>query len=158
VLGKMASSFNPGALMDHLFSSKRIAAAVFGLGALLAASAAQARSDVYLSIGVPVAPVYSHPAPVYVQPQPVYVQPRPVYVQPAPVYVQPQPVYAPRHGRWHQGWEGRGGYHQERRHAHRYGPYGDLDRDGVRNQDDRDRDGDGIRNRHDRVPNDRFRY
>jgi hypothetical protein len=152
----MASSFNPGATMDHLFSSKRIVAAVFGLGALLAASAAQARADVYLSIGVPL--YQQHSAPVYVQPQPVYVQPRPVYVQPAPVYVQPQPVYAPRHGRWHQGWEGRGGYHQERRHAHRSGPYGDLDRDGVRNQDDRDRDGDGIRNRHDRVPNDRFRY
>ena len=80
-----------------LVASRRLlgaAAVAFGLFGL--ASAAQARTDVFLSIGLPgvvvaPAPVVVAPQPVYVQPQPVYVQPRPVYVQ--PVYVQPQPVY-----------------------------------------------------------------
>lgn len=43
------------------------------------------------------------------------------------------------------------------RWARLYGPYGDLDGDGVMNMDDRDRDGDGIRNRHDRFPHDPYR-
>ena len=34
----------------------------------------------------------------------------------------------------------------------RFGPNGDLDRDGIRNRDDRDRDGDGVRNRRDNYP------
>lgn len=42
----------------------------------------------------------------------------------------------------------------QRRWERRFGPNGDLDRDGVLNQDDRDRDGDGVRNRYDRYPND----
>src|SRR6476660_8674593 len=89
---------NQGGLMKQIISAKFLAAGAIALGAFVAASAANAGSDVHVSIGVnsPI-PVYVEPAPVYVQPQPVYVQPRPVYVQPAPVYVQPQPVYvAPR--------------------------------------------------------------
>jgi hypothetical protein len=44
-------------------------------------------------------------------------------------------------------------YHHDRRHrSRRFGPYGDLDRDGIMNRDDRDRDGDGVRNRRDRFP------
>jgi len=35
----------------------------------------------------------------------------------------------------------------------RRGPYGDLDRDGIINSEDRDRDGDGVPNRHDDFPN-----
>jgi len=44
----------------------------------------------------------------------------------------------------------------ERRQARRqlYGPNGDLDGDGVRNADDRDRDGDGVANRFDDFPSD----
>lgn len=83
------------------------AVAVVGAAALVAAGAAQAREDVYWSVGVASpgvqlgvsnsAPrVLVQPAPVYVQPAPVYMQPRPVYMQPAPVYYRPaQPVYRP---------------------------------------------------------------
>lgn len=76
------------------------AAAIVGvaLGALGTASVAQARSDVYFSIGANVAPGVSvgvSNAPYYYQPAPVYYQPAPVYYQPAPVYYQPRPVYYP---------------------------------------------------------------
>ena len=37
--------------------------------------------------------------------------------------------------------------------ADRFGPNGDIDRDGIRNRNDRDRDGDGIENRSDPNPN-----
>ena len=67
--------------------------AALALAAFGAASAAQARSDVYFSIGVQGAPgVYAEPAPVYVQPRPVYVQP-PFYAGPAEVYVNPGPQF-----------------------------------------------------------------
>jgi hypothetical protein len=142
--------------MKRIISAKFLAAGAVALGAFVAASAAHAGSDVHFSIGVnspiPVyvepAPVYVQPRPVYVEPQPVYVQPRPVYVAPRPVYVAPQPIY---YGHSGQHWN-------ERRHGHRFGPDGDFDRDGIRNQDDRDRDGDGVRNRHDRFPDSPNRY
>jgi hypothetical protein len=135
--------------MNRFFSTKAILAATVAFGSLAAATAAHARSDVFLSIGV-AAPAYVAPAPVYVQPQPVYVQPRPVYVQPQPVYVQPQPVYY-------------GG-------SYRRGPYGDWDRDGVPNYRDRDSryhdgrgygwrdaDRDGVPNRFDHAPHNPYR-
>jgi len=157
-----------GALMKRFISTKSLAAAGLVLGALGVASAAHARSDVYFSVGVHAPGVYAHPAPVYVQPAPVYVQPRPVYVEPrpvyvppAPVYVQPRPAYVPPEPVYEAApsyYGGYGGYGHERRWARRYGPYGDLDRDGIMNMDDRDRDGDGIRNRHDRFPMDPYRY
>ena len=74
-------------------SSRFVAGIVLTVAALGAATAAQARADVFFSIDLPIRSVYVEPQQVYVQPQPVYVQPRPVYVQPQPVYVQPQPVY-----------------------------------------------------------------
>ena len=101
--------------MNRMLNLKSLLAATVACGALAAASTAHARTDVYLSLGVPVAPVYVEPQPVYVQPQPVYVQPRTVYVQPEPVYYQGY-----RHG-----------------HGHRRGPWGDADRDGVPNRYDR---------------------
>ena len=122
--------------MHRLLNAKPLLAAAVAFGALAAASAAHARSDVQFSIGIqapigyyepaPVysqpAPVYYEPAPVYYEPQPVYVQPRQVYVQPRQAYVEPQPVY----------------YHERhRRHGHR-GPWGDADRDGVPNRYDRE--------------------
>ena len=99
--------------MKRLSSAKPLLAAAVALAGLLAASAAQARSDVFVSIGVQV-PFG------YVQPAPVYVQPAPVYVQPHPVYVQPQPVYYGSH-----------------RHHGRRGHWRDHDRDGVPNRYDR---------------------
>ncbi len=121
--------------MKRLFSAKPLLAAAVLVAGLVAASAAHARSDVFLSIGVNVlfgyvepAPVYVQPAPVYAQPQPVYVQPQPVYVQPYPVYTQPQPVYYGSH-----------------RHHGRRGHWRDHDRDGVPN-------------RYDRAPHNPYRY
>ena len=116
--------------MHRLFHAKPLLAAAVAFGALAAASAAHARSDVQFSIGfqAPIgyyepAPVYSQPAPVYYEPAPVYYEPQPVYVQPRQVYVEPQPVY----------------YHERHRrhHGHR-GPWGDADRDGVPNRYDRE--------------------
>lgn len=111
------------------------AMATLAVAAMGFAGAAQARDNVYWSVGVGTpgavvnvgnaSPVYVQPQPVYVQPQPVYVQPapryyqpRPVYVQPAPVYLAPQPVYYDRphrgHGRRHDGYyqQPRNGYGQ----------------------------------------------
>ena len=150
--------------MKPLTSTKTLAAAGLVLGALFAATAAQARSDVFLSIGVQGAPgVYVQPAPVYVQPRPVYVAPRLVYTEPRPVYV-PAPRYYGNRGPYgdydrdgianvydRDGW-------RHRRHVPRFGPYGDLDRDGIANYADRDIDGDGIRNRRDRFPENPRRY
>lgn len=77
---------------------------LLGVAALGATSAAQARNDVFwsvgvggpgVSVGVSNAPPYYAPAPVYVQPAPVYVAPRPVYVAPRPVYRAPPVVYGP---------------------------------------------------------------
>lgn len=145
--------------MKHLISTKSLAAVALALGAIVAASSAQARSDVYFSIGVQVPGVYVQPMPVYVQPMPVYVQPRPYYA-PAPHFYAPAPVYYQRYDNARrygvQQWQGRG-------------PYGDRDRDGIANIHDSgnqrnqwrqarfqgphgDRDGDGVRNRQDRLP------
>jgi hypothetical protein len=99
--------------MNRFFSARPVLAAAIAIGSLAAASAAHARADVFLSIGVPG---------VYVQPAPVYVQPQPVYVQPQPVYVYPQPVYDWRHRHHH--------------HQRRHGGWGDADRDGVPNRFD----------------------
>jgi hypothetical protein len=136
--------------MKNLISAKPLFAAALVVGAFAAASAAHARTDVVLSIGVPAPYGYVQPAPVYVQPQPVYVQPRPVYVQPQPVYY--------------------GGY----RTSHRQGVWGDADRDGVPNVYDRDSrfydaraahrhggwgdaDRDGVPNRYDHAPANPYR-
>lgn len=151
--------------MKRLFSARPLIAATVVLGAVVAASAAHARSDVTLSIGVNAPYGYVQPAPVYVPPQPVYVQPQPVYGQPQPVYGQPRPVYVQPQAVY-------GGY--ERRFERR-GPYGDWDRDGVPNRFDRDSryyehrighrrgpwgdwDGDGVPNRYDREPGNPYRH
>jgi hypothetical protein len=135
--------------MKHLMSTRSLAAIAFALVAVAAASTAQARSDVYFSIGVQVPGAYVHAAPVYVQPGHVYVRPAPVYVRPAPVYVQPLPFYGPVTGYYQRHDNGR---HHGARNWQRRGPHGDRDRDGISNQWDRDRDGDGARNRYDRLP------
>lgn len=138
--------------MKRLFSAKPLLAAAVAVAGLAAASTAQARSDVFLSIGVQVpsgyvqpAPVYVQPAPVYVQPQPVYVEPRPAYVYPQPVYVEPRPVYVqpqPVYVRPQPLY-----YGSHRHHGH-YGHRGHW----------RDHDHDGVPNRYDRAPHDPYRY
>ena len=87
----------------------RAAAVALALAAAGTATVAQARSDVFFSVGANVAPgvsvgVSNAPAyypPVYAQ-QPVYMAPQPVYygyaqpqvyLQPAPVYCAPARVY-----------------------------------------------------------------
>jgi len=141
--------------MKHLISTKSITTMALALCALAAVSSAQAHSDMYFSVGVQVPGLY---------------------VQSAPVHGQARPVYtpAPRHdGRFDerrrydgQHWQHRSPYgdhgvaniHDAGRSRHQwyqarvYGPYGDLDRDGIINLYDRDRDGDGVRNRYDRMP------
>ena len=96
----------------------KAAAVAVALAAAGTATVAQARSNVYFSVGANVAPgvtlgvsngyypgpVYYQPAPVYVQPAPVYYyQPAPVYYSAAPVYYAPAPVYVkPRHANRHR--------------------------------------------------------
>ena len=112
--------------MNRLFSAKPLLAAAVALGAIGAASTAQAHTDVTFSVGF-AAPAYVAPEPVYVQPQPVYVQPEPVYVAPRRVYVEPQVTYYDR-----ADWRWR-----HRHYERRYGPWGDADHDGVPNRFDR---------------------
>ena len=88
-----------------------MAAAAFGLIGLGLAGGAQARSDVYWSVGVgaPGAqvlvgnapPFYGAPAPVVVhRPPVVYYPPPPVYYGPPPVVYAPRPVYYVNQPRW----------------------------------------------------------
>ena len=87
--------------MNLFFSRKLLAAVTLATAGLGAATVAEARPDVYVSIGFQSGPAWVEQAPVYVQPRPVYVQPAPVYVRP-PVFVRPHEVYG------HPHW---GGYH-----------------------------------------------
>jgi hypothetical protein len=133
----------PGAFMKRLLCARPLLAAAVACGALAAASAAHARSDVVFSIGIQAPFGYEQPAPVYVQPQPVYVQPQPVYVESQPVYVQQQPMYVQQQPMYVQPQPVYyNGYHH--RWHHRHGGWGDADRDGVPN-------------RYDRAPYDRYR-
>jgi len=115
---------------------KRIGSVLVALAALGAAGLAQARDNVYWSVGIdaapgvsiglgnarPVvvapAPVYMAPQPVYVAPQPVYVQPRVAYVRPAPVYYSAAPVYYP---------QGPGWGHHKHKHKHHHKHYRHYD-------------------------------
>jgi hypothetical protein len=148
--------------MKSLSTAKFVAVAALAVAGFGAVSAAHARSDVFFSIGLQGAPVYYEPAPVYVQPRPVYVQPEPVYVAPRIVYQQSQPVYGgyryDNRGTRYTAYEWERRHHRGDRYADRFGPYGDLDRDGIINRDDRDRDGDGVRNQRDRAPKNSYRY
>jgi hypothetical protein len=109
--------------MNRLFSAKSLAVAALALGAAGVASAAHARSDVVLSIGVN--------APYG-------------YVQPAPVYEQPQAVYYAgdaRRDEWrHEQWRREEMRREEMRRRH-YGwdrrGWGDFDHDGVPDRFDR---------------------
>ncbi|MDD5028465.1 MAG: thrombospondin type 3 repeat-containing protein [Rhodoferax sp.] len=147
--------------MKHLISTRALAAVAVALGAFAAASAAHARSDVYFSIGVQVPGIY-------VQPSPMHLQPRLVFM-PAPGHFGRYERYGNDRRNHGQHWQSRGPYglqgrdgsanvygsgnpRNQWRQSRLVGPYGDLDRDGVRNQWDRDLDGDGVRNRYDHMP------
>jgi len=67
--------------MKTSLATRFVAAAALA-AALCTATAAQARPDVYFSIGVQNSPVWVDAAPLYRSAPPVYVQPAPVYVQP----------------------------------------------------------------------------
>jgi hypothetical protein len=115
----------------------------------LAAGTAEARTNVFWSIGINAAPIglavsnapYYAPAPVYV-PAPLYVEPAPFYVEPAPiVYAAPRVVYrrpvvvAPRYygpspvvyGGYGYGrhWDGRAGEWRQHGRDGRHDEYGD---------------------------------
>jgi hypothetical protein len=130
--------------MKRLYSAKPLIAAAIALGALGAASMAQAHETVRFSVAVS-EPAYDQPAPVYYG-----------RYQTAPVYYgryQTAPVYY-RHDR--------------------AGPFGDSDHDGIQNRFDRDSrffdrraarnvrwadtDHDGVPDRFDRAPYNPRRY
>jgi hypothetical protein len=106
----------------------KVAAAAVALAALGTASVAQARSNVYFSVGANVAPgvvigasnygpayyppVYTQPYSYYVQPAPVYYSPT-YYAPPPPIYYRPAPVYFG--ARFHGGHR-----HHIRSHGHRH--------------------------------------
>ncbi len=141
--------------MKHLISTKSIAAVAFALGTFTAASSVHAGSDMHMTIGVSVPGIHA---------------------QLTPVQMHSRQVFTPAHGdssRINYGrrddgnnWQRRNPYSghdrngiassgdpRNRWHQTRsYGPYGDLDRDGIMNRWDVDRDGDGVRNRFDRRP------
>jgi hypothetical protein len=130
--------------MNRLFSAKSFLVAAVALGAVGAASAAHARTDVMVNIDLGT-PAYVAPAPMYVQPRPVYAPSRPVYVEPAFGYYghERQNRYVQRTGAW--GDQDRDGvpnaYDRDSRFynprmAHRRGAWGDADRDGVPNRFD----------------------
>ena len=108
---------------------KTMALGLVALAGTLAVGAAQARSDVYWSVGIsapgyPVgvgatfsnAPVV-YPRPVYLAPPPVVYAPPPVYYAPRPVYVRPAPVYY-----YYDYYEGDAYYHdyRDRKKRHRH--------------------------------------
>ncbi|MBG9387738.1 hypothetical protein [Caenimonas aquaedulcis] len=101
----------------------KAAVAALALAAAGVATVAEARSNVYFSVGANVAPgvslgvsnapvyygapvVYAAPAPVYYEPAPI-VYSAPVYYRPAPiVYVGPR-YYGPRHHGYYRTHGGR---------------------------------------------------
>ena len=70
--------------MNRFFSlsPKFLVAATLATAALGAASVAEARSNVFLSVGLQGVPAFVEPAPVYVRP-PIFVAPRPVFERPS---------------------------------------------------------------------------
>lgn len=125
------ATVNPSSTWARALGALALAAGAWALS--VTATPAQARDDIYwsvgvhspgVSVGVSNAPtvVYSYPQygyPVY-SPRPVVVHPRPVVVYPRPVVVHPYPAYGgPRwHGdrRGHRHWK-----HHGHRHGHQHG-------------------------------------
>lgn len=106
----------------------RWCAALAVAAAALTGTAANARQDVYWSVGVGTPGVVvgasNTPPVVYPAPRVIYPAPQVVYQQPYPVVVYPQPGY--RAGWVPPGhrWDDRG-----HKHGHKHGRRGDDDRD-----------------------------
>jgi hypothetical protein len=132
--------------MKRLFSAKSLVVAAVALGAVGLASAAHARSDVSLSIGLSGPIGYG-----YVQSAPVYVEPQPYYVQPQAYYAQPQAVFYTggdwRHDDWRREQLRREEMRREEARRHH----------GWDHNDRADNDHDGVPNRFDRAPNNPYR-
>jgi hypothetical protein len=122
--------------MNRLFSAKPLIAAAIALGAVAGATAAHARSDVVLSIGVAAPYGYVQPAPVYVQPQPVYVEPRTAYYGHDRHWTRTG-LYGDADRDGIPNVYDRDSRYYDARLAHRNGAWGDADRDGVPNRYDR---------------------
>lgn len=125
--------------MNRLFSAKPLLAAAVALGAVGAASAAHAGTDVRFSVGF-IQPAYVAPAPVYVQPAPVYVQPRLMYYR--------YDRYVERTGPYGD-WDRDGIPNRFDRDSRWYEP--------RHRQGWRDADHDGVPNRFDRAPHNPYR-
>ena len=130
--------------MKRIFSAKPLVAAAIALGAVVAASAAHARSDVMVSIGLNVPVRHVEPAPVYVQPQPVYLQPQPAYYG--------HSYYSQRSGPYGD-WDRDGVANRFDRDSRWFDP-----RAAYRHGGRRDADHDGVANRFDRAPHNPYRY
>lgn len=120
--------------MNRLFSVKPLLAAAIAIGTLAAASAAHARSDVGLSIGINAPYGYVQPAPSHFQPQPGYYPPHRSYQRRGAWGDADRDGVPNRYDRDSRFYNGRV--------VHR--PWGDADRDGVPN-------------RYDRAPNNPYR-
>lgn len=131
--------------MIRLISTKSLIASAIALGAVVAGSAAHARTDVALVVDLNLPHRYVQPAPVFVQHQQIPLQAHTVYTQPQTVQFD------------HDRFDRRGG------------ALGDADRDGIPNKFDRDSrfyearatqrhaqwgdfDRDGVVNQFDRAP------
>ena len=127
-------------------SSKFLVATALATAALGAATVAEARPEVFVSIGLQGSPGwvepghgYFEPARGHLQPQPVYVQPRPVFVQPAPVFVRP-PAFGRYDARieWERerAWRHAEWRRHERHDQFRGGDHDRVDRGGQRGHRD----------------------
>ena len=142
--------------MNRLFSTKSFIASAIALSALVAGSAAHARTDVTLVVGLNTPHRYVQPAPVFVQHRQVPLQARTIYTQPQTVQFGHDRDRFDRFVRF----DGRN---------RRGGALGDADRDGIPNKFDRDSrfydaratqrharwgdfDRDGVVNQFDRAP------
>lgn len=134
--------------MIRLISTKSLIASAIVLGAVVAGSAAHARTDAALVVDL-------NSPHRYVQPAPVFVQHQQIPLQAHTVYTQPQTVQF--------------GHDRFDRNDRRGGALGDADRDGIPNKFDRDSrfyearatqrhaqwgdfDRDGVVNQFDRAP------
>ena len=128
--------------MNSLSFSKFLVSATLATTSLCAATAAQARPEVYVSIGLQNGPAWVEQAPAYVRPQPVYRQPAPLYLRP-PVIARPREVFERPH------WGGHDAHHEwERERAWRRAEWLRHERyDGLRGGD-RDHDDHGHRRGH----------
>jgi hypothetical protein len=125
------------------FSPKFLVAATLATSAMGAATVAEARPDVYFSVGFQNGPAWVEPAPVYVQPRRVFVEPTPVYVRP-PVFVSPREVFErPRWG----GYDAR--FESERERAWRHTEWRRQEWREQFRGGDRDHDGDDRKWHHD---------